>query len=77
MLLFFCKSFNKTIDKRMQVWYNIYSKEREEQTMSYWKSTYTKEIYEMEADWKPKYGGWERTTEEEYKKFIKQMGYRV
>lgn len=46
-------------------------------TKSYWKSTYTKEIYEMEADWKPKFGGWERTTEEEYKKFIKQMGYRV
>ena len=46
-------------------------------TKSYWKSTYTGEIYEMETDWKPKFGGWEKTTEEEYKKFIKKMGYRV
>jgi len=78
-LLFFVKSFKKSIDKQAQMCYNIYNKEREEQIMtkSYWKSTYTGEIYEMEADWKPKFGGWERTTEEEYKKFIKKMGYRV
>lgn len=26
---------------------------------SIWKSVYTNEVYEMEEDWKPKFGGWE------------------
>lgn len=44
---------------------------------SYWKSTMTGEIYEMDFEWAPKYGGWERSTEEEYKTFIKKMGYKA
>ena len=26
-----------------------------------WKSLYTGEIYEMELDWEPSFGGWELT----------------
>lgn len=44
---------------------------------SYWKSTMSGDIYEMNADWAPKYGGWERSTAEEYKAFIKKMGYKA
>ena len=44
---------------------------------SYWKSTMTGDIYEMDSEWTPKYGGWERSTEEEYKAFIKKMGYKA
>lgn len=44
---------------------------------SYWKSTMTGDIYAMAADWKPKFDGWERSTEEEYKAFIKRMGHEV
>lgn len=25
----------------------------------YWKSLYTNEIYRMDPDWEPKFGGWE------------------
>lgn len=71
------------------MWYNIIRKREEKnkkripqkkgkiKMKSYWKSTMSGDIYEMSADWTPKYGGWERSTAEEYKAFIKKMGYKA
>ena len=70
------------------MWYNLITKREGKQKAnpqkkgnykmkSYWKSTMTGEIYEMDFEWTPKYDGWERSTEEEYKAFIKKMGYKA
>ena len=45
--------------------------------MSYWKSTMTNDIYAMAKDWEPKFDGWVRATEEEYKEFCKKNGYKI
>ena len=60
------KSFNKTIDKQEEVWYNIYNKEREEQTMNWLEIAVLYTEYLMDCEEK----GIEPLDEKEwYKKF--------
>ena len=41
---------------------------------SYWRSIYTGQVYEMDADFMPRYGGWEPVHESTYIEWLEKMG---
>lgn len=63
------------LDKYGKPCYNKGTKTKENKDMTYYfKSIYSGQVYK--APFKPKFGGWEETTEEEYIAYCEKMGMK-